>query len=403
MLKKLKIKELDRFCQICGREKGEILHHQNFYLPDDSVLPEEYDIVCCSNCGFVFADTIANQKVYNIFYENFSKYENLDSSISSGGGTTKKDKERFLFIIEIIKKFLPKKETSVLDIGCANGGLLNLMKEEGYINLTGLDPSQNCVNFVKKIGIHCFKGDIFSIKRIFNDKKFDFIILSHVLEHIYDLKKLAKIISKLLNENGILYIETPDAEEYLNHFIVPYYFFDSEHINHFSASSIENLFYDLRLSPILHQKRNLELNNNILYPTVSVMFKKDKKSNIKNLITDFSVKKSILSFVEKSKDRENYSEIKNIAIQQIPVIVWGAGSQTTRLLSNSILKECNIQAFVDSDRKKQGSFIKNIPVYSPEEINNFDGIIIISVALNSLEVLNLVKEMGLNNQTIIIN
>ena len=107
--------------------------------------------------------------------------------------------------------------------------------------------------------------------------------------------------------------------------------------------------------------------------------------------------------MEKSKDRENYSEIKNIAIQQIPVIVWGAGSQTTRLLSNSILKECNIQAFVDSDRKKQGSFIKNIPVYSPEEINNFDGIIIISVALNSLEVLNLVKEMGLNNQTIIIN
>ena len=86
MLKKLNIKKLNRFCQICGNEKGEILHHQKFCLPDNYILPEEYDIVCCNNCGFVFADTTANQKIYNNFYENFSKYENLDSSISSGGG-----------------------------------------------------------------------------------------------------------------------------------------------------------------------------------------------------------------------------------------------------------------------------------------------------------------------------
>ena len=276
------------------------------------------------------------------------------------------------------------------------------MRKKGYINLTGLDPSQNCVNNVKKMGINCFKGDVFSVKEIFQNKKFNCIVLSHVLEHIYDLKEIAKLISNILNDDGILYIETPDASEYSNYFVSPYYYFDSEHINHFCVSSIKNLFYDLYLSPMLYKKRNLKLNNNILYPTLSIIFKKNKKIIKKNLITDFSVKKSILSFVEKSKNRENYFEIKNIAIKQIPVIVWGAGSQTTRLLANSILKECNIQAFVDSDIKKQGSFIKNIPVYSPEMIKNFNGTIIISVVFNSLGVINLIKVMGLNNPIIII-
>ena len=54
-----------RPCPICDNLNGEILHKQLFSLPSNSPLPNEYEIVSCSKCVFIFADTPANQVIYN--------------------------------------------------------------------------------------------------------------------------------------------------------------------------------------------------------------------------------------------------------------------------------------------------------------------------------------------------
>lgn len=78
------IKELNRLCPICNNKQGEILHTQKFLLDNNNPLPSEYDVVCCTQCGFVYADVDASQENYNKYYENFSKYESTE--VSSGGG-----------------------------------------------------------------------------------------------------------------------------------------------------------------------------------------------------------------------------------------------------------------------------------------------------------------------------
>ena len=80
----MSIKELNRICPICNNSLGMVLHKQNFILEDDNPLPNEYDVVSCEQCSFIFADVEVTQNEYNLYYEAFSKYDNTE--ISSGGG-----------------------------------------------------------------------------------------------------------------------------------------------------------------------------------------------------------------------------------------------------------------------------------------------------------------------------
>ena len=64
-----------RNCAVCGGTEREILHTQEFYLPEGHPLGAGYDVVACEECGFVFADTMVNQAAYDLFYAKRSKYE----------------------------------------------------------------------------------------------------------------------------------------------------------------------------------------------------------------------------------------------------------------------------------------------------------------------------------------
>ena len=115
-------KKLLRPCPICGFSEGEILHTQKFFLPENHILPKEYDVVSCSFCSFIFADTSANQSDYNLYYQSMSKYE--DKQTASGGGDKFYDAERLKQTASDIAEVIKNKNASILDIGCGNGGLL---------------------------------------------------------------------------------------------------------------------------------------------------------------------------------------------------------------------------------------------------------------------------------------
>ncbi|MFM6900011.1 MAG: class I SAM-dependent methyltransferase, partial [Microcystis panniformis] len=163
-----------RNCPICQEENGEILHTQNFVLPEGHPLSNGYDILCCDRCGFVYADTTVSQKDYDVFYAKLSKYE--DKKTATGGGESPYDAARLQKTAECIAEFLPDKSVRILDIGCANGGLLGYLKKLGYNNLCGLDPSAACVENTKQLyGIEAYAGSIFAPPQDLGD--FDVVIL----------------------------------------------------------------------------------------------------------------------------------------------------------------------------------------------------------------------------------
>lgn len=127
-----------RGCPVCSAAACEVLHYQRFILPEGHPLAAGYDVVCCEQCGFVYADTTASQQDYDAFYARLSKYE--DSKTSTGGGSSPEDAQRLQETAACLAEALPDRNARLLDIGCANGGLLGALRKLGYTNLVGMDP-----------------------------------------------------------------------------------------------------------------------------------------------------------------------------------------------------------------------------------------------------------------------
>lgn len=391
-------KELFRVCPICGHDIGEILYNQKFSLSIENPLPSSYDVVCCNNCGFVFADSSATQKEYDKYYKNLSKYE--DEITASGTGIADYDAKRLLQTVQEIEKFLPDKSAKILDVGAANGGLLLALKRAGYNCLTGLDPSLACVRKMQSSGLKSVVGGIFSTSSL-NNEKFDCILLTHVLEHIYDVRGAIKNLLLFLNEGGILYIEVPNAALYSKYFIVPFYYFDCEHINHFDGASIKNLLGMFGGTIIESRSKEIQASKGHPYPALGVFYKKDNQA-ISSIYPDFTVEQSVLKHIQQSLDIKLNIELEKIKKNGTPIMVWGAGQYTQRLLANTNLGVCNIMSFIDNDSKKQGLRLGNIEIKSKEILNSFKGPIVIASALHSQEIINEIHAMNIQNSIIII-
>lgn len=398
---------LFRPCPVCAGTSGEVLHTQRFAMPEGHPLPESYDVVCCTRCGFVYADTSAKQKDYDLYYERFSKYE--DPKITTGSGVTSYDEKRCKDTALAISEFVPDRRSEIVDIGCANGGVLAALKHLGYENLFGIDPSAACVNYVKETqGIQAMVGGVFSQNvadnRLF-ESRFDCVIFSHVMEHIYDVWGAIGNISYLLKPSGILYLETPDASRYKDFFVVPYYYYDCEHINHFDEHSLRNLLMSQGYDFMSFSKAEIKPSASIRYPSVFVMAKKTTIKGIENEpLADFSVKESVLAHLEKSKIPEQAirDKLEPLINSESPVIVWGAGNFMLRLLENSPLGKCNIRAFIDNDSKKWGSVIRGVSVFSPEKLKELKGTLIICSAIYSDDIYNQAKSMEIDNEIVVL-
>ena len=398
-----KLKTCARSCPICSGKKGEILYTQNFLLPPVYPLPSSYDIVCCLQCGFVHADTSVTQKEYSRFYSQFSKYE--DKTTASGGREQSYDNQRLTRTAQDVENILPNKSCSILDIGCGNGGLLSVLRDKGYRDLTGLDPSPVCVSHVREQNINAFLGGIFPEDFQENNmlnEQFDCIILSHVLEHIYDVKKAMGSILKWLKTDGILYIEVPDAARYAEFYLVPYYCFDIEHINHFSGNSLKNLVENHGCEVVACHEKNNPMSNTSFYPAVSIACRKTMVNQKKNIIPEFNTRDAVLQYIELSKNAKRSSELERLCKDKKDIIVWGVGNYLFRLLGNSALNECRIVGFIDSDVKKQGLRIRSIPVHPPSRLKDFNGTVVVCAAFHHDEIVTQLQEMQVDNSRIVV-
>ena len=110
-------------------------------------------------------------------------------------------------IINFLKKHKPGK---IIDIGCGLGWYLSALdnKWEKYGTDISSFALKNASNYCKTI-----QGDIEKLlkqKKI--KKKFDYIIFSHVIEHLKNPIKVLKKLRGILKKNGILLIETPNFD-----------------------------------------------------------------------------------------------------------------------------------------------------------------------------------------------
>jgi 2-polyprenyl-3-methyl-5-hydroxy-6-metoxy-1,4-benzoquinol methylase len=349
-------KTLLRPCPICGSSKGEALHTQKFYLPQGYPLPAEYDVVACAGCGFTYADVGVGQQAYDFYYRQQSIYE--DEKIGRGSGGSGYDRKRLSEIAKEVARSCPDKNARIVEIGCANGGILKALKDKGYSNLTGVDLSAKCVERLSACGIAGVQGSISDANWLLAGQKFDYVILSHIMEHVYDLKNAIRQCHNLMSERALLYLEVPDATRYADFYIDPYHHFNIEHINHFDEASLTNMGARACLSKRYAGRKTTSASSTHSYPAVFVVFEKvEIEDNSLKFSTEARL--SIEKYLDMSAKDTSAESIAALVKTQEEVYVFGTGNLTYRLLATTDLAKCNIKAFVDNDSNKTTNINKN--------------------------------------------
>jgi SAM-dependent methyltransferase len=387
-----------RSCPICNSEHRELLYSQKFTIMSSGSLLDSYDVVVCQACGFGFADNIPEQEEFDNYYQDMSKYEYQEHS----GQESPQDLIRFQAVVDILVPFLPP-QSKVLEIGCATGKMLSLLKDKGDFELTGVDPSPVCAETAKRlhdISVHNYNLWNLPIP----EHKFDCVILSAVLEHIRDLNRAIEKITALLSINGLLEIEVPDASRYAEFPGAPFQEFSTEHIDFFSPISLDNLLQQHGYQKLICEQSVRSQSDNTMMPVITAIYRYGGNKNCE-LIFDHSTKISLNDYIQKSRQAEEKIQqvIDHLVNSQLAILVWGVGTHTQRLLATSNLAQANIIGFVDSNPRYQDKLIYELPIISPADLGRHTEDILISSQVFQSEIKKKIEEeLKLKNNLILL-
>lgn len=117
------------------------------------------------------------------------------------------------YLVAPILSLLDSTNRTILDLGCGNGSLVKCLVAKNF-NAYGTDASEKGIKialekFPERFALQNLSTD--ELPAQFSHLKFDTIIATEVIEHLYDPRKFVSFCKKILMENGggDLIISTP--------------------------------------------------------------------------------------------------------------------------------------------------------------------------------------------------
>lgn len=194
--------------------------------------------VICRKCGLVMTNPRMTQAGYDIFYDKeYGKlYRDQDAPDDAYFA---RRVEYGKTIYDYLQENYDKSFQNVLEIGCAGGGILYYFKEQGC-EVTGVDLGSKYIEFGKARGLNL--KQCHSSALVKEGKKYDLIIVNHVIEHFLAFDAELEVIHQLLAEDGVLYIEVPGIKDlvrsYNNDFLL---YLQNAHVYDFTLGTLEQV------------------------------------------------------------------------------------------------------------------------------------------------------------------
>lgn len=104
----------------------------------------------------------------------------------------------------------------LLDVGCSSGSLLAVAADLGF-SVVGVEIASNAAQTAQHKGFEVFPGSLHEAH--FPDKSFDVITLIELIEHVRDPLVLLSECRRILKQDGIIVINTPNADSWTARFM----------------------------------------------------------------------------------------------------------------------------------------------------------------------------------------
>ena len=114
------------------------------------------------------------------------------------------------------KKYLPKdKSVKILELACGMGEFYQFLQEEGYTDYTGVDLSEEEIQYIHENvdkTAKIVKQDITSFLKQSKEKEYDVIVFNDCIEHLKkdEICEVLLEINRVLKENAAVLIKTPN-------------------------------------------------------------------------------------------------------------------------------------------------------------------------------------------------
>ena len=361
---------MQRSCPICGSKSGQPMYRSDF---SDGSLQTLWNCLC----GMVYASESPE-----VDYAQRSKYA---VPRSGGSGENPYEGERYDRTVQILDSYLHNPHRTILDIGCARGGLLQAFSRAGYVEAKGLDPALECVAACREKGLTASCGDLFELPQ----NRYDAVTLSQVLEHLWDVKLALRSVYKALKLGGIVYLEVPDAMNYAVNG-TPYLAINREHVNHFSMSHLFTVVSAAGLQVLEAKTRTIPSPHG----EVPSLYMVAQKMNLS--LTD-----CMAGYLRHSQRELEILDCQ-LSAKILPwteIVIWGYGEFCQTLLRTRALMEADIVQFVDRDQSKHGVVCNGLLVEAPQYLRKGFPILVASV-VNRESILQDIERMALREPVI---
>jgi SAM-dependent methyltransferase len=212
-------------CPLCDSTNHELVFN-------NSRGNKRLDNYICDSCGFVYTyPRLSNEEIDKLYINGGFSVEARkapEPDLSKFIQTETWALERVHFLEKKLPDFFLTAHRC-LEIGCGTGSFLWLLKSRNQI-AKGIEPDSTFVNVAKRrygIDVESLLFDDFS-----STVKYDLVCNFHVIEHVLDPRTFVKNMYRVLEDEGVIYIECPSIDNiYTNDLNT---FFWDVHVNTFS-------------------------------------------------------------------------------------------------------------------------------------------------------------------------
>jgi 2-polyprenyl-3-methyl-5-hydroxy-6-metoxy-1,4-benzoquinol methylase len=205
-------------------------------VQDHFLSKEQFTLVKCSGCSLVFTTPRPPLNKIGDYYKSEEYVSH--SSTKKGFVNSVYNKVRNYTLnqkVKLVRRLVVGR--SLLDVGAGTGHFLKRAQDSGF-SVLGLEPDEDARRVAKEQnGI-----DLNNLDRLHELQagSFDCITMWHVLEHVYDLRRDAQQVSRLIKQNGVWIIAVPNHTSFDAQHYGPFWaaYDVPRHLYHFSPASI---------------------------------------------------------------------------------------------------------------------------------------------------------------------